>query len=143
MYQRFPFPINSSNEILFASQADDIGAVLENKDRDGTEDNGQVPLPESNPAEVVKDSIDDPKEEVQQTPATENENSFATKIEDEDRPITSEENNNASNADGQTGITALDQATISPALVKQLREETGAGMMGLQKGSIRDWRGHY
>ncbi|RDX97339.1 tsf, partial [Mucuna pruriens] len=100
---------------------------------DGTEDNGQVPLLESNPAEVVKDSIDDPKKVQQQTPATENENSFATVIEDKDRPIISEENNNASNADGQTDITASDQATISPTLVKQLREETGTGMMDCKK----------
>ncbi|XP_028797937.1 uncharacterized protein LOC114753570 [Neltuma alba] len=86
----------------------------------GTGDNDQGLSSDS--AEVVENSVDEPKEVQEEAPATENENSFASQVESKD---------------GGTGVTASEQgsskATISPALVKQLREDTGAGMMDCKK----------
>ncbi|TKY44600.1 Elongation factor Ts [Spatholobus suberectus] len=143
--------ITTGSDIMLTAPApqetadDDFGAIPESNDgdtslsgqSDATEENDQVPSPESSATEVVKTSIDDPEEEVQkQTPATENENSFASQVEDKEIAIASEKNGSLSNSDGQTGATSgegLSKATISPALVKQLREETGAGMMDCKK----------
>nr|KYP66943.1 Elongation factor Ts [Cajanus cajan] len=116
---------------------DDVGAIPENKDsdtslsghrgelspegslnKDATEENDEVPSPESSATEVVNTSFVDPEKEVQkETPTTQNENSFTSQVEDKEVTVTSEENS----------------TTISPALVKQLREETGAGMMDCKK----------
>ncbi|XP_004513015.1 polyprotein of EF-Ts, chloroplastic isoform X2 [Cicer arietinum] len=120
---------------------DSVGAVPENNENgdlspegslneDGTEESDQVPAPES-PATEVVNTIDNIKEEVQeQTPVVE-------QVEDEVVAIASETDSTLSNSNGQTGITASDEglskATISPALVKKLREETGAGMMDCKK----------
>ncbi|XP_057761880.1 polyprotein of EF-Ts, chloroplastic [Arachis stenosperma] len=85
---------------------------------DGTEEKDQVPSPESPVTEVVKASID-------------------AEVEDKEVAIASEQSSTFSNSNGQDGTNASDQtstkATISPALVKQLREETGAGMMDCKK----------
>ncbi|KAL1356631.1 polyprotein of EF-Ts, chloroplastic isoform X2 [Arachis hypogaea] len=85
---------------------------------DGTEEKDQVPSPESPVTEVVKASID-------------------AQVEDKEVAIPSEQSSTFSNSNGQDGANASDQAstkaTISPALVKQLREETGAGMMDCKK----------
>ncbi|KAF7813859.1 A-kinase anchor protein 200 isoform X3 [Senna tora] len=120
------------------SSSDQIGTLSSegSLSTDGTEDNDQALS--SDPTEVVKGSVDDPKEEVQeQTPATKNENSFASQVEDKEVAIASENNASLSNANGQTDNSTSEQglskATISPALVKQLREETGAGMMDCKK----------
>ncbi|KAL2605920.1 hypothetical protein AAZV13_09G154300 [Glycine max] len=144
--------ITSSAPAPQESAGDDVGAITENIDSDtslsgqsdelspegslttdATEETDQVPSPESSATEVVKTSIDDPEEEAKkQTPATENENSFTSQVEDKEVAIASDKNSSLSNSDGQTGATSgesLSKATISPALVKQLREETGAGMM--------------
>ncbi|KAJ1386790.1 UBA-like superfamily [Sesbania bispinosa] len=149
--------ITSSAPATQETADDNVGAVPEDDDsdislsgqngelspegslnQDVTGENDQVPPPESLATEVVDNSIDDLKEEVQeQTPAEENENSLSSQVEDEEVAIASEENGSLSNSNGQTGITTSDQglskATISPALVKQLREETGAGMMECKK----------
>ncbi|RDX92954.1 tsf, partial [Mucuna pruriens] len=105
-----------------------------------TEENDRVPSPESSAIEVVEASVDEPEEEVQkETPATENENSFTSQIEDNEVAITSNNNSSLSNSDGQTDATSgegLSKATISPALVKQLREETGAGMIDYKKALL-------
>ncbi|XP_020958624.1 uncharacterized protein LOC107644406 [Arachis ipaensis] len=85
---------------------------------DGTEEKDQVPSPESPVTEVVKASID-------------------AEVEDTEVAIASEQSSTFSNSNGQDGANVSDQsstkATISPALVKQLREETGAGMMDCKK----------
>ena len=74
---------------------------------DATEETDQVPSPESSATEVVKPSVDDPEEEAQKlTPATENENSFTSQVEDKEVAIACEENNSLSNSDGQTGATS-------------------------------------
>ncbi|CAJ1951719.1 unnamed protein product [Sphenostylis stenocarpa] len=135
---------------------DDVGVVPEKNDgdtilsdlsgnlspegslnKDETEENDQVPSPEISATEVVKTSIDNPEEELQkQPPATENESSFTSQVEEKEVAIASEKNISKSNSDGQTSATSGEgsiKATISPALVKQLREETGAGMMECKK----------
>ncbi|KAE9586019.1 hypothetical protein Lal_00010275 [Lupinus albus] len=99
---------------------------------DGTEENDQVPPPETLATEVIEGSVEDFKEEDQnQTPAAENENLRTSQVEDKVVAIASEDNSSLSISNGKTGITASDEGstTISPALVKHLREETGAGMM--------------
>ncbi|GAU12297.1 hypothetical protein TSUD_142060 [Trifolium subterraneum] len=105
-----------------SSKDDIVEAVPENNEIDAsltgqtdvTEENDQVPSPESPATEEVQE----------QTPV-------AAQVEDV--VVASETNSSLSSSNGQTGITASDEgsskATISPALVKQLREETGAGMM--------------
>ncbi|XP_027922448.1 A-kinase anchor protein 200 isoform X3 [Vigna unguiculata] len=122
--------------------ADDVGAVPEVNDADTslsdeTEEKDQVPSPESSATEVVKTSNDNPEEELQkQTTVTENENSFTSQVEEKEIAVASEENISLSSSDGQTVATSGEgssKATISPALVKQLREETGAGMMDCKK----------
>ncbi|KAI4350830.1 hypothetical protein L6164_005241 [Bauhinia variegata] len=148
--EEVPTPI-AEVEISSASQVDDkVGAVPENNDSEtysssqigvlssegslNTGDNDQVISSESHSSELANSPVDNLKEVQNQSLATENENSFPSQVEDEEVEITSEKNSSLSNANEQT-ITASDQSstTISPALVKQLREETGAGMMDCKK----------
>ncbi|OIW03695.1 hypothetical protein TanjilG_30759 [Lupinus angustifolius] len=107
---------------------------------DEAEENDQVPPPETPATEVIEGSIEEPKEEQNQSPNTENENLLTSQVEDKEVTIASEENNGSSNSNGQTSTTPSDegslQATISPALVKHLREETGAGMMDCKKALV-------
>ncbi|KAK4283836.1 hypothetical protein QN277_000744 [Acacia crassicarpa] len=111
--------------------ASDVPAPLESAD--GTDDNDQVLSPD--PAEVVENSINEPKQVREEAPATENENTFASQVESNEVGTASKRSNSLPIANGQTGVTASSstKATISPALVKQLREETGAGMMDCKK----------
>ncbi|KAI9128558.1 hypothetical protein K1719_000041 [Acacia pycnantha] len=113
--------------------ASDAPAPLESAD--GTDDNDQVLSPD--PAEVVENSINEPKQVREEAPATENENTSASQVESNEVGTASKRSNSLPNANGQSGVTASEQgsskATISPALVKQLREETGAGMMDCKK----------
>lgn len=67
---------------------------------DGTEENDQVPSPESPATEVVKEPV---AEEVQEP--------VAAQVEDEEVMIASEENSSLSNSNGQTGITTSDQGS--------------------------------
>ncbi|XP_014511475.1 uncharacterized protein LOC106770165 isoform X1 [Vigna radiata var. radiata] len=135
------------------SAADDVGAVPEINDgdtslsgelspegslnKDETEENDQVPSPESSATEVVKTSTDNPEEELtKQTPVTENENLLTSQVEEKEIAVASEKNISLSSSDGEAVATSGEgssKATISPALVKQLREETGAGMMDCKK----------
>ncbi|CAL0322173.1 unnamed protein product [Lupinus luteus] len=107
---------------------------------DEAEENDQVPPPETPATEVIEGSIEEPKEEQNQSPNTENENLLTSQVEHKEVTIASEENNASSNSNGQTSTTPSDegslQATISPALVKHLREETGAGMMDCKKALV-------
>ncbi|KAI4347095.1 hypothetical protein L6164_007944 [Bauhinia variegata] len=149
--------LTAGDEISSASQDDRVGAVPENSDSetssssqigvlssegslntDGTGDNDQVVSSEGHSGELVSSSIDSlTEEEPNQSLATKSETSLTSQVEDKEVEITSEKNSSLSNANGQSEITASDQgssqATISPALVKQLREETGAGMMDCKK----------
>ncbi|XP_022638541.1 uncharacterized protein LOC106770165 isoform X3 [Vigna radiata var. radiata] len=133
------------------SAADDVGAVPEINDgdtslsgelspegslnKDETEENDQVPSPESSATEVVKTSTDNPEEELtKQTPVTENENLLTSQVEEKEIAVASEKNISLSSSDGEAVATSGEgSTTISPALVKQLREETGAGMMDCKK----------
>ncbi|KAE9600322.1 hypothetical protein Lal_00045664 [Lupinus albus] len=107
---------------------------------DEAEENDQVPLPETPVTEVIEGSIEDSKEEQDQSPNTENEKLLTSQVEDKEVTIASEENNGSPKSNGQTSTTPSDegslQATISPALVKHLREETGAGMMDCKKALV-------
>ncbi|XP_022638539.1 uncharacterized protein LOC106770165 isoform X2 [Vigna radiata var. radiata] len=142
-----------SNPALQETSADDVGAVPEINDgdtslsgelspegslnKDETEENDQVPSPESSATEVVKTSTDNPEEELtKQTPVTENENLLTSQVEEKEIAVASEKNISLSSSDGEAVATSGEgssKATISPALVKQLREETGAGMMDCKK----------
>ncbi|XP_054787503.1 polyprotein of EF-Ts, chloroplastic isoform X1 [Prosopis cineraria] len=117
---------------------DKAGAVLENNSND-ISSSGQTGMLSSQESlsTVVENSVNEPNEVQEQAPATENENSFSSQVESKEVKSAPETNNSLSNANGQTGVSASEQglskATISPALVKQLREETGAGMMDCKR----------
>ncbi|KAL2533165.1 elongation factor Ts family protein [Abeliophyllum distichum] len=72
-----------------------------------------------------------------QTSAADSENSLTTSVEEEEGGTGLHENGNVPNPSGESGDASPKEATakaaISPALVKQLREETGAGMMDCKK----------
>ncbi|KAL5835937.1 hypothetical protein ACOSQ4_015434 [Xanthoceras sorbifolium] len=87
---------------------------------------------------VVENQDDDNKGEVQiQTPTDESEIATTSGVADEETGAAPEKDGNVGNLNGQTDTPSLKdsvtKATISPALVKQLREETGAGMMDCKK----------
>ncbi|KAK2970957.1 hypothetical protein RJ640_027438 [Escallonia rubra] len=91
-------------------------------------------FPESQILEVVENQIDVAtiKDQVQiQAPPAEGENPSASPIENLG-PVP-EQNGSITNSSGQSSAPSpkdsKNKATISPALVKQLRDETGAGMM--------------
>ncbi|XP_061357755.1 polyprotein of EF-Ts, chloroplastic isoform X2 [Gastrolobium bilobum] len=130
-------PEDNEGDTSLSGQNGDL-SVEDSLNEDGMEENDQVPSPESLATEVVRNCIDDLKEEGKnQTPAIQIENSFTSQVEDKEVAIAFNKNSSLSNSNGQTGNTGSDQglskATISPALVKQLREETGAGMMDCKK----------
>ncbi|XP_048320954.2 polyprotein of EF-Ts, chloroplastic isoform X2 [Ziziphus jujuba] len=98
----------------------------------------QALSPESSTIEAVKGLADNNKDELQtQTPNTESDVLSASKIEDDKVEAVPKKNDSATNSNGQTAVPSpnesVTKATISPALVKQLREETGAGMMDCKK----------
>ncbi|CAI9780357.1 unnamed protein product [Fraxinus pennsylvanica] len=72
-----------------------------------------------------------------QTSAASSENSLITSVEEEEGGINLQKNGNEPNPIGESGIASpkevTSKAAIAPALVKQLREETGAGMMDCKK----------
>ncbi|XP_031272162.1 uncharacterized protein LOC116130586 [Pistacia vera] len=88
--------------------------------------------------EVVENQVDDTKDEVQiQAPAAETEVVTTSAVEDEKTGPDPEKNDNVGNSNGQPDAPSPKEnvitASISTALVKQLREETGAGMMDCKK----------
>ncbi|KAF3443013.1 hypothetical protein FNV43_RR16933 [Rhamnella rubrinervis] len=96
----------------------------------------QALSPESPIVEAVKGLDDNIKEEVQEQTPAESEILSASKAEDDTVGAAPEKNDSVTNSNGQTAMhfdvsnkNIKGEATISPALVKQLREETGAGMM--------------
>ncbi|XP_068653375.1 polyprotein of EF-Ts, chloroplastic-like [Aristolochia californica] len=75
-------------------------------------------------------------EEPQATPFVENEAPSAVLQENLNAELTVPEQNSSVSSSGQPGIESKQSSkasTVSPALVKQLREETGAGMMDCKK----------
>ncbi|XP_044463574.1 polyprotein of EF-Ts, chloroplastic-like [Mangifera indica] len=87
--------------------------------------NGQPEVP--SPKENVITGLDPAETEVATTPA----------VEDEKTGPNLKKNDNVENSNGQPEVPSPKEnvitASISPALVKQLREETGAGMMDCKK----------
>ncbi|XP_058722373.1 polyprotein of EF-Ts, chloroplastic-like isoform X1 [Vicia villosa] len=155
---------SSAPELPEETEVDDnVVAVPENNEsdlspegslsKDGTEENIQIPSPESPATEEVLEEqtlvtaqVESPAtEEVQEeqplvvaqveSPATEEVQEEQTPVaaQVEEVAIGSETNSTLSSSNEQTDITASDEglskAAISPVLVKQLRDETGAGMM--------------
>ncbi|CAN6564372.1 unnamed protein product [Malus baccata var. baccata] len=89
---------------------------------------------ENEATKVVEDLADNITEEAQiRTSAAESELPSITQVEDDKMDSSPEKNGSVSNSNGQSDNPSPKEskpkATISPALVKQLREETGAGMM--------------
>ncbi|PQQ13076.1 uncharacterized protein Pyn_11026 [Prunus yedoensis var. nudiflora] len=89
---------------------------------------------ESQATKAVDDVPENIREEVQiETPAAESELPSISQVEDDKVGSTAERNAGVSNSNGETDNLSpkesVTKETISPALVKQLREETGAGMM--------------
>ncbi|CAK8533964.1 unnamed protein product [Lathyrus sativus] len=145
---------NKDNVEAVPENNDNVEAVPENNEsdlspegslnKDGTEENNQIPSPESPPTEEVQEEQTPVAAEVEEennqipspeSPPTEEVQEKQTPVaaEVEEVAIASETNSTLSSSNEQTEITASDEgsskATISPTLVKQLRDETGAGMM--------------
>ncbi|XP_059634940.1 polyprotein of EF-Ts, chloroplastic [Cornus florida] len=113
-----------------------------------TSSNGQIdtPTPESTreesrlSEEVAESQVDNSvvKDDVQiQAPDVESKIPCATTVEDEKVEPVPEKNGSVTISNAQAGASSPKESTtkaaISPALVKQLREETGAGMMDCKK----------
>ncbi|XP_022755010.1 uncharacterized protein LOC111303187 isoform X2 [Durio zibethinus] len=82
--------------------------------------------------EEAENQVEDTKDEVQiEKPAPKSEISSTSEVE-EAEPA-SRKNGEVTDSNGSTPKENVTKATISPALVKQLREETGAGMMDCKK----------
>lgn len=108
----------------------------ENLSSNEVKENQEIPAEGTHISEeIVEDQVKyGIKDEEQiQTPAAEDEYLSATTVADENVGSVPEKNGSVTNSGGQTGIPSAEEsvtkAAISPALVKQLREETGAGMM--------------
>ncbi|XP_030952437.1 uncharacterized protein LOC115975690 isoform X2 [Quercus lobata] len=88
--------------------------------------------------EVVESPVDSTNDAMQnQKPAAESEIPCASQVEDDNVEAAPEKNGSMTNSIGHNGSSSpkesITKAAISPALVKQLREETGAGMMDCKK----------
>ncbi|KAM4131435.1 hypothetical protein ACJW30_01G175900 [Castanea mollissima] len=88
--------------------------------------------------EVVESPVDSTNDDVQiQKPVAESEIPSASQVEDDNVEAAPKTNGSMTNSNGHTGSSSpkesITKAAISPALVKQLREETGAGMMDCKK----------
>lgn len=112
---------------------------IENSDASGETSEAQIISSESRTSEeVVENQVKSTEDEMQiQTPAAETEITSASQLEDKKVEPVPEINGNVGASNGQSGSLSpkgsVTTATISPALVKQLREDTGAGMMDCKK----------
>lgn len=108
-------------------------------DASGDTSEAQIISSESQTSEeVVENQVISIEEEMQiQTPAAETEITSASQFEDKKVEPASEINGTVGASNGQSGSLSpkesVTKATVSPALVKQLREDTGAGMMDCKK----------
>ncbi|EXC15866.1 Elongation factor Ts [Morus notabilis] len=98
----------------------------------------QASSPESPAVEDINNVADDKKDDVQiETHVGETKIPSASKVEDTNAGVISDKNGSVPDSNDQTSVPSSNEnvtkATISPALVKQLREETGAGMMDCKK----------
>ncbi|KAJ6759424.1 ELONGATION FACTOR TS MITOCHONDRIAL [Salix koriyanagi] len=116
---------------------------IENSDASGDTSEAQIISSESQTSEeVVENQVISIEEEMQiQTPAAETEITSASQFEDKKVEPASEINGTVGASNGQSGSLSpkesVTKATVSPALVKQLREDTGAGNDGLQESPFR------
>ncbi|XP_042480664.1 polyprotein of EF-Ts, chloroplastic [Macadamia integrifolia] len=139
-----PATSNEDEEEVMKSQADDALANAEVQTEAPLTVENEVTLATSNKdeKEAITSQADDALtiDQMQtQAPLTVgNEVPSATSNENESEklPPTPEKNDNVINSNGQSDSSpqgTSTKATIPPALVKQLREETGAGMMDCKK----------
>lgn len=112
---------------------------IENSDASGDTSEAQIISSESRTSEeVVENQVKSIEDEMQiQTPAAETEITSASQLEDKKVEPAPEINGTVGASNGQSGSLSpkesVTTATISPVLVKQLREDTGAGMMDCKK----------
>ncbi|TYJ29455.1 hypothetical protein E1A91_A06G069900v1 [Gossypium mustelinum] len=118
--------------------------VTDPKDAEDTVENEAGPDPPQESAdEQIKSSGSEAVEEVENQPEdTKDEVQIETPVSKDEIPSTSEveeadsapqKNDEVTDSNGSMSKENVTTATISPALVKQLREETGAGMMDCKK----------
>ncbi|XVF88582.1 hypothetical protein PTKIN_Ptkin19aG0062300 [Pterospermum kingtungense] len=105
--------------------------VPDPKDAEESADD-QIKSSGSEAAEEAENQVEVPKDEVQiETPASKGEIRATSEVEEtESAP---QKNDKVTDSNGSTPKENVTKATILPALVKQLREETGAGMMDCKK----------
>ncbi|PON62272.1 Translation elongation factor [Parasponia andersonii] len=129
--------VPAENEVEPDDKNDSItssGLQLDDPSSQDTKDD-QVSSLESPTIEGIADNK---KDDVKiRTPAPESEILSASKVEDDNVGANSDKNVGVADSNGRSSIASpsenVTKATISPALVKQLREETGAGMMDCKK----------
>lgn len=127
-----PGPVVTESEITLSAPApqetpdDNVAAVPENNEIDAnlTGQNGDLSPEESLNKDVTEENNQVPSPESPATEEVQEQTPVSAQVEDEAVAIASETNSNLSASDEGSS-----KATISPALVKQLRDETGAGMM--------------
>ncbi|XP_017645402.2 polyprotein of EF-Ts, chloroplastic isoform X2 [Gossypium arboreum] len=92
----------------------------------------QIKSSGSEAVEEVENQPEDTKDEVQiETPVSKDEIPSTSEVEEADSAP--QKNDEVTDSNGSMSKENVTTATISPALVKQLREETGAGMMDCKK----------
>ncbi|KAL6974427.1 hypothetical protein U1Q18_028610 [Sarracenia purpurea var. burkii] len=126
------------NEILSATIVEDEKAGIKpDKNSNITTSNEQINVPtvqESANEESL--AIEEVENETDGGTLADNEINSAALIEDEKVGFLPDKNDTVTNSNGQSGTSSPKESitkAISPALVKQLREETGAGMMDCKK----------
>ncbi|KDP33708.1 hypothetical protein JCGZ_07279 [Jatropha curcas] len=118
-------------------EAKDREESAESSEQSGSTSEAEILSSESqNIGEVLENQVESIKDE-NQTSVAETEGPSVIQIENEKVEPTPEKNGTFDNLNAQSNSASpegsVTKATISPALVKQLREETGAGMMDCKK----------
>ncbi|GLU09902.1 hypothetical protein SLE2022_267370 [Rubroshorea leprosula] len=118
-------PQPEDSEDVLANQVDDTKAADDQIKSLGSQDID----------EVMENQVDDTKDEVQtENPASESESGTPVTSQLEKAESANQESGTITNSNGSNPKENVPKAgAISPALVKQLREETGAGMMDCKK----------
>ncbi|GLT48546.1 hypothetical protein SLA2020_221640 [Shorea laevis] len=116
-------------------QPEDSEDVLVNPVDDTKAADHQIKSLGSQDIKVMENQVDDTKDEVQaENPASESESGILVTSQLEKAESANQENGTLTNSNGSNPKENVTKAgAISPALVKQLREETGAGMMDCKK----------
>lgn len=130
------------NEV--ATELPIVSEAAKETEETSTDENGSISSPTGQSEAPLKNSKDEESQEgagvletqVESTPSTGGEQSSDTAAQQEEVAPNTDQDINVVNTNDQKGTASSTEATakaISPALVKQLREETGAGMMDCKK----------